>query len=119
MFEGEKFSGECILYDILQIEGYTADVLSYAVQKCEYQESGLSNNFYKLLKKNPCGFQVFHMQRIDLVSDLKQRFFHSIKYFAFRILSKFKAPKYNGKHKFMVFCAYPFGILAAIYYKLR
>lgn len=119
VYEGERFSGECILYDKLHILGHTSDVLLKSVQCCEYQTDGLSNNFYTLLKRNPCGFQVFYMQRIDLVSGTKQRFFHGIKYCAFRILGKFKAPKYTGSHKFTVLLAYPFGILASLYYKLR
>ncbi len=119
VFKNEKFSSECIVYDRLEIEGYRTGVIDGVVQKCEYQEEGLSNNFRKLLTKNPCCFQIVHMQRIDLSKTLKLRFIHSIKYCAFRVLSKFKAPKYEGKHRAAVFCAYPLGVLAAIYYKMR
>ena len=119
VFDNEKFSSECIVYDRLEIEGYCTGVIDGIVQNCEYQEEGLSNNFRKLLVKNPCCFQTVHMQRIDLARTFKQRFVHGIKYCAFRILNNFKASSYDGKHKFTVFCAYPLGILAAIYYKIR
>ena len=119
VFKNEKFSSECIVYDRLEIEGYKTGVIDGIVQNCEYQMEGLSNNFRKLLTKNPRCFQIVHMQRVDLSKTFKLRLIHSIKYCAFRILSKFDIPKYEGKHKFTVFCAYPLGVLAAIYYKIR
>ena len=119
VFDGEKFSGECILYDRLEIDGYKALPYGRVLQVCEYQADGLSLGFRKLLKNNPCGFQTYYLQRIALAKTLKQRFMHCVKYCAFRILCKFKAPKYRGKHSFLVFLAYPFGMLAALYYSVR
>lgn len=119
VFPGERFSSECILYDKLEIDGYKALPYGRVLQVCEYQTDGLSLGFRKLLKNNPCGFQTYYLQRIALAKTLKQRFMHCVKYCAFRILCKFKAPKYKGKYLFLVFLSYPFGMLAALYYSVR
>lgn len=118
VFDSEKFSGECILYDRLEIDGYTLLPLDKVIQMCEYQTEGLSLGYKKLLKNNPCGFQMYHAQRIYLAENLKKRFICCVKYCAFRILGKFKAPKYKGKYTPLIFLAYPLGFLAAIYYKI-
>ena len=119
VFSGEKFSGECILYDRLEIDGYTAVPLNEVIQECEYQSEGLSLGFKKLLRNNPCGFQMFYNQRIDLAETFKKRFVCCIKYCAFRILGKFKAPKYKGKYSVLTLLSYPIGMLAAVYYLIR
>ncbi len=119
VFDGERFSGECILYDKLEIDGYKALPYGKVLQLCEYQSEGLSYGYRKLLKNNPCGFQMYYLQRIMLAKTFKQRSVCCIKYCAFRISGKFKAPKYKGKHSFLVFLSYPFGVLAALYYSLR
>ena len=118
VFDGERFSGECILYDKLEIDGYAALPYAEVLQLCEYQTEGLSLGYKKLLKNNPCGFQMYYSQRISLAQTLKQRFIYCVKYCAFRILGKFKAPKYKGRYSMLVFLSYPFGIFAALYYKI-
>lgn len=118
VFDGERFSGECILYDKLEIDGYKALPCAEVFQMCEYQTEGLSLGYKKLLKNNPCGFQIYYLQRISLARSFKQRFIYCIKYSAFRILGKFKAPKYEGKYSYLTFLSYPLGALASIYYRI-
>ncbi len=119
VIKGEKFISECLLYDRLEIEGYRVITLDKIIQECEYQAEGLSLAYKKLLKNNPCGVQMFYNQRIDLAKTFKERFICCIKYCAFRILGKFKAPKYKGKYSVLTLLSYPVGILAAVYYLIR
>lgn len=118
VFAGERFSSECILYDRLEIDGYAVLPLGEVIQECEYQTEGLTSSYKKLISRNPCGFQMYHAQRIFLAENLRKRFICCIKYCAFRTLGKFKAPKYKGKYAPFIFLAYPLGFLAAIYYKI-
>ena len=62
---------------------------------------------------------MFYNQRIELAETSKKRFICCIKYCAFRILGKLKAPKYKGKYSVLTLLSYPFGVLAAIYYLIR
>ncbi len=117
--EGERFISECLLYDRLELEGYSVLPFDKVIQECEYQAEGLSLAYKKLLKNNPCGVQMFYNQRIDLAETFKKRFICCIKYCAFRILGKFKAPKYKGKYSAFIFLSYPFGMLATVYYLIR
>ena len=119
VINGERFSSECILYDRLELEEYTVKPLDKVVQECEYQSEGLSLGYKRLLKNNPCGVQMFYSQRILLAETFKERFICCIKYCAFRILGKFKAPKHIGAGSLLILPAYPLGALATIYYLIR
>ena len=119
VIQGERFISECLLYDRLELEGCSVLPFNEVVQECEYQAEGLSLGYKRLLKNNPCGVQMLYGQRIDLSETFKNRFVCCIKYCAFRILGKFKAPKYKGKYSSLIVLSYPFGILAAVYYLIR
>ncbi len=117
VINGERFSGENVLYDLLELKGYTVFTCNFVLTVCEYQENGLSNNFYNLLKTNPTAFQIYHLQRIDLVQSLKERVNHILRYHAFKFMSKNKEYIYKGPHKILVFLTAWTGIFAALYYK--
>lgn len=115
----EKFSTEAILYDRLELDGYTMCPIPRVMTICEYQEDGLTSQIYQSLLKNPTAYQLFHKQRIDLVNTWKERGRHCVQYQAFRRLSRNKEYIYEGKYKWLVMLAYIPGLVGAQYYKLR
>ena len=117
--EGEHFMGESVLYDKLELDGYTFAVIHTCLQICEYQENGLSSNAYRLLEQNPTAYQIYHMQRIDLVESLLECFRHSIQYWAFYRLSRNKCYVYHGKRKWSVYIMYLPGIIGTAYYRRK
>ncbi len=117
--QGERFSTECILYDKMDLNGYTVCPCNEALTICEYQEGGLTSNIYQCLRENPTAYQIYHAQRIDLVKSIRIRFRHATKYWAFRLLSKKKEYAYTGKHRFTLMAAWGAGVLGAMYYRLR
>ncbi len=119
VINGEHFAGENIVYDQMDMDGNVYAVLNETIQICEYQEDGLTSNIYKNLIQNPTGYQIYHMQRIDLVGTLKERLAHSIRYNAFRKMSKNKQYTYKGKHWFIVALTVLPGILGACGYKKK
>lgn len=85
---GEKFVGECVLYDRMELDGYRFCPLPEVVEVCEYQQDGLTSNLYQIMLNNPMGYQIYHAQRIDLVNTTKERFQHAVRYHAFRLMSE-------------------------------
>ena len=88
------------------------------MEVCEYQEEGLSNNLNKIMKKNPAGYCLYFMQKIDMQNNLKKRIEMIGKYLSFCLLSGKKKTVYKGKYTSLVICCYLIGIIFWIYYKL-
>ena len=115
VFDGEKFITESVIYDRI---GAVADVclLPQVITICEYQEDGLSNNLNLVMKKNPAGYCLYFMQRIDLAASLKERIITAGKYNCFCMFAGEQKSKYNGKHKHLVRLTKPLGTLFRTYY---
>lgn len=118
VIEGEKFIGECVLYDRLDMQGFTWCPIRNVLQKCEYQKDGYTSNLNKIMNKNPGGYCLYFMQRIDLQSSFLKKLIHAGKYKCFCIFSKGNRSKYIGKNKLMVFLSTPLGIIFWLYYKV-
>ncbi len=115
---GERFSTECILYDVMEIQGFTMCPCPHILTVCEYQEDGLTGTSNRILIENPTCYQIYNMQRIDLAYRFKKRIHHALSYHAFKHLSKNKTYLYHGKHRFIVALTSPLGPIAALYYKI-
>lgn len=66
------------------------------MEVCEYQEEGLSNNLNKIMKKNPAGYCLYFMQKIDMQNNLKKRIEMIGKYLSFCLLSGKKKTVYKS-----------------------
>lgn len=118
VFKGEKFIGENVVYDKIG-ENYKFKLLHQIATICEYQEDGLTNNYNDLMKKNPSGFCLYYMQRIDLTHTLIKKIIFAGKYNCFKIYCQNKDLRYCGKDKILVFCTKPIGWIFWGYYKIR
>lgn len=114
----ERFIGECVLYDLLDLKGFTVHPLNSVLTFCEYQPDGLTSHFHKLLLQNPVGYQLYHEQRMELVHTFRQRMGHAIRFQAFRRLGGGRR-KYTGSHKILAMLAWIPGQFGAIYYKRK
>lgn len=116
---GERFVGECVLYDRMELAGYTVCPLNDVLEVCEYQPDGLSDRFYRLMLSNPVGYQIYHGQRIDLVRSLKERMGHCIRYQAFRRMKRDDHYRYAGPHRGLTALMWLPGAVGAMYYKSK
>lgn len=114
IFEGENFLTECVLYDKLKCR---MRLLPEIIEICEYQEDGLTNNLNEIMKKNPAGYCLYFMQRIDMQKSLKNRVITIGKYLCFCMFAGEKRSVYNGKHKGLLRLSYPLGFVMWLYYK--
>lgn len=119
VIEEEHFVGECVLYDKLEIQGYTWCPLAEVIEFCEYQEEGLSNNFYKLLYDNPVGYALYHAQRIELVHSLMGKIRHGISYNAFYRIARIKKHPVTREVNFITTSTWILGQLGAVYYFIK
>ena len=117
VFENEKFMGENIIYDKMS-EKYKFKLLNQIATVCEYQEDGLTANYNQLMKKNPSGFCLFFMQRVDLTYSPIQKVILAGKYNCFKLLSKNPGLHYSGNNRLLIWLTKPLGSLFWVYYKL-
>lgn len=113
----ETFIGECVLYDALELAGYTVCLCPEVLEACEYQMDGLTVNINHIMKQNPLGYCYYFMQRIDLVSSLRERLIVCGKYHAFCFFAGKNKTPYTGKHRILVVLAKPLGVAFRYYYK--
>lgn len=117
VFEGERFSPEGVMLDMLGQE-CVVSVLPKVLMLCEYQNDGYTAQVNKLIRENPCAYTQCFMQRIDLSITLKDRIKSAGRYQCYRRFAKEKAPRYNGRHKALTACCIPVGCFFYLYYKL-
>ena len=116
---GERFMTECVLYDQLELAGFSLCPLHKTVEICEYQQDGLSQNTYKLLCENPAGYTIYYYQRLKLSKSIKEAMEYGVRYNAFQILARRK------KHEKISFCNWAVvftwlpGVIGAYYYLHR
>lgn len=115
IFDGEKFLTESILYDKIKCP---MRLLPQVIEVCEYQTDGLSNNLNEIMKKNPAGYCLYFMQRIDMQKSIKDKIITAGKYLCFSFLAGKNRSPYTGKHKWLVLSCYPLGIATLLYYKI-
>lgn len=116
VFTGERFITESVVYDRMFVSE-KAFLLPEIITVCEYQNDGLTNNFNEIMKKNPKGYCLYFMQRIDAEISIRKRISTIGKYHCFYIMSKGEKNKYNGKYKLLVHLLSPLGWIAYFYYK--
>lgn len=116
---GERFVTESVLYDRLDAEKLNIFAIDEVLTICEYQSDGLSSDLYSTMIRNPVGFQIYHLQRIDLVTSPGERIKHILRYHSFRRLSRNREYLYRGKYRALTALLAPLGPIGALYYKLK
>lgn len=117
VFPGEPFITESVVFDQLD-KLCKVRLLPKVITICEYQPDGLSARTNELMKRNPAGYCLYFMQRIDLVNSFSKRLLMAGKYQCFGILARKNRTTYRGKHRLLTAVSFPLGLLFLIYYKL-
>lgn len=117
VFEGERFVTESVVYDRISPRCPML-LLGVALTLCEYQADGYSSDANAVMARNPAGYCLYFMQRIDLLLRVKDRLVCAGKYWCFRWISGNKTLRYRGKHKITWIAGWFAGIAFRVYYKL-
>lgn len=117
VFAGERFVTESVIYDRISPH-CPMRLLAEALTVCEYQADGYSSDANAVMARNPTGYCLYFLQRIDLLPGWKARLTCAGKYWCFRWISGNKTLRYEGKHKVILFAGWFAGIAFRAYYKL-
>lgn len=88
VWPGEKFTPEEVVWNQIASDGYRLRWFNKVIYLCEYQEGGLSDSTWLLLKNNPMGYAMMFDQRIKIHTGLKSRINNAIQYGSCCILAK-------------------------------
>jgi len=88
VWPGEKFTPEEVVWNQIALDGYKLRWFNKVIYLCEYQEGGLSDSTWSLLKNNPMGYAMMFDQRLQIYTDIKSRINNAIQYGACCFLAK-------------------------------
>lgn len=115
---GELYVSECVVFDRMELDGYTLCPIHKVLEVCEYQTDGLSYNSSDYIFNSPVAQTIYHAQRMDLVKTKKERLGHALRYHAYNRISGNQG-QYNGHHEGLLMVTKPFGIAAAWYIRYK
>lgn len=88
VWAGEKFTPEEVVWNRMAIDGYKLRWYNKVIYLCEYQQGGLSDSTWSLLKNNPMGYAMMFNQRLQLYPDAASRINNAIQYGSCCFLAK-------------------------------
>lgn len=80
VWPGEKFIPEEVVWNQIALDGYKLRWFNKVIYLCEYQEGGLSDSTWSLLKNNPMGYAMMFDHRMKTNTDIKSRMNNAIQY---------------------------------------
>lgn len=115
---GELYVSECVLFDRMELDGYTLCPIHKVLEICEYQTDGLSYNSSAYIFHSPVAQTLYHGQRMELVKTNRERLGHALRYHAYNCISGHLG-QYNGSHKGLLTVTKPLGPFAALFFRYR
>ncbi len=111
VWDGEIFTPEAVVWDQMALDGYRLRWFDTPIYYCEYQEGGLTDSTWSLLKRNPMGYaMMFNTQ-------LKYKRIHRINIALQFISCCCLAGEYRYVaqcNSWLVWCLFPFGWLLSL-----
>lgn len=111
VWEGELFTPEAVVWDQMALDGYRLRWFDTPIYYCEYQEGGLTDSTWSLLKHNPMGYaMLFNTQ---LKYQQKRRISLLLQFISCCCLAG--EYRYLGKcNSKLVYCMFPLGWLLSL-----
>lgn len=114
----ELYVSECVVFDRMELDGYTLCPIHKVLEVCEYQTDGLSFNSKDYIFHSPVAQTIYHAQRMDLVQSKEERFGHALRFHAYNRISGNQG-QYDGQHKVLLMVTKPLGIAAEWYIRYK
>lgn len=116
--QGELYVTECIVFDRMELDGYTLCPIHKVLEVCEYQTDGLSYNSSDYIFNSPVAQTIYHAQRMDLVKTKKERLGHALRFHAYNRISGNQG-QYDGQHKTLLMATKPLSAIAEWYIRYK
>lgn len=111
VWPGEKFTPEEVVWNQIALDGYSLRWYNKITYICEYQEGGLTNSAWSLLKRNPMGYATMWNHRLLYTSGIRTRMNAVVQYTACCILAKEWKEISRCKAKILMLALLPVSIL--------
>lgn len=69
VWKGETFIPEAVVWDQMALDGYNLRWFDTPIYYCEYQERGLTNSSWTLLKRNPMGYAILFNTQLKYITE--------------------------------------------------
>ena len=119
VWKNEKFAPEEIVWNQIALEGYNLRWYNKITYIARYQNNGLTNDSFNLIKKNPMGYAMMYKQRIMLSKNLKEIFYNSSQMIAYYILGGNFLKTFSSQLKLITIFAIPMGCILSIRRKFQ
>lgn len=118
VFEGEKFLSEAIVWNKIALE-YDTVYINKQIYIADYLEDGLSNNFFKLVYKNPKGAAANSNMFLNKKFKLSIRIKNAILYVGYSIIAKSKNMFRASNSRLLTILFSPLGLIYSIFLRLK
>lgn len=113
VWKGEKFTPEEVVWNQIAIDGYKLRWYNKITYLCEYQQGGLSDSTWRLLRDNPMGYAMMWNHRLLYYNSLKEKVNAVMQYHVCCILANEWKEVFNCRSGLLSFILLPFSTLLA------
>lgn len=90
VWKKEKFTPEAVIWDRMALDGYKLRWFNKMIYVCDYQQGGLSDNTWQLLRDNPMGYAMLFNVRLEYVKNMKMIINYTLQYISCCLLANEK-----------------------------
>ncbi len=113
VWKGEKFTPEEVVWNQIALDGYKLRWYNKITYLCEYQQGGLSDSTWRLLRDNPMGYAMMWNHRLLHYSHVREKINAVVQYDVCCILANEWKEIFNCKSKLLSLLLLPFSVLLA------
>ncbi|WP_116797587.1 glycosyltransferase family 2 protein [Flavobacterium sp. 103] len=118
IIEGEKFIPPGYLYRLID-QDYVLKPINEIFVIVNYQKDGFTKNLFSLYRNNPRGFALHRILKINLSTNMKERFKNMVHLISCSLFAKDINYLKQTKSPFLIVSAFPFGLLLNGYIRLK
>ena len=109
IYEKEKFTPEAVIWDRMALDGYKLRWFNKMIYVCDYQQGGLSDNTWQLLRDNPMGYAMLFNVRLEYITDIKMIINYTLQYISCCLLANEKKQIFKCSKILLAIILIPFG----------
>lgn len=114
VWQGENFTPEEVIWNRIALDGYKLRWYNQVVYLCEYQQGGLSDSTWRLLRDNPMGYAMMYRQRIIISKKMCEKRYNAAQMVALSLLGGHLAYALKAiSYDFLLYVSIPMGIVIA------
>lgn len=114
LWPGEKFTPEEVIWNQMALDGYILRWFDRVVYICEYQNDGLTNSSWKLLRDNPMGYAIMFNHHLLYTHGIIKITYNVLQFISCCCLAEEYLYISKCNHKILSILLFPFGFLLAL-----